>query len=124
MSFTKSKYDSCFLNQQEQSNRSIFSYVVDESMYRNQNECNNYTAPFLTYIPTGVQLRDINIDSDLRGMTRPYTKCVVYKYIPDQYFDEKTPHNPNNKKECTKAYNILPDGYIQSKTQSQTKRKL
>ncbi|NBP01440.1 MAG: hypothetical protein EBU90_15130 [Proteobacteria bacterium] len=118
MSFTKSKYDSCFLNQQEQSNRSIFSYVVDESMYRNQNECNNYTAPFLTYIPTGVQVRDINVDSDLRGMTRPYTKCVACKYTPEQYFDEKPPQNPNNKKECTKEYNILPNGYLQLKTQS------
>jgi hypothetical protein len=112
MSFTKSKYDNCFLNQQEQSNRSIFSYVVDESMYRNKNECNNYTAPFLTYIPTGVQVRDINVDSDLRGITRPYTKCTDCKYAPEQYLDEKPIKNPNNKKECSNKYNILPQGYL------------
>jgi len=113
MSFTKSKYDSCFLNQQEQSNRSITSYVLDVSMYRNKNECNNYTAPFLTYVPTGVQVRDINIDSDLKGMTRPYTKCTDCKYKPEQYFDDRSPQNPNIKNECAKEYNILPNGYIQ-----------
>ena len=111
MSFTKTKYDSCFLTQHEQSNKSIFSYVVDDSMYRNKNECNDYTPPFLTYIPSGVQERNINIDSDLRGMTKPYTKCVACKYTPEHYVNERSIQNQHNKAECTKPQMILPDGY-------------
>ena len=67
MSLKKTKYDEIFLNQQKYKNKSIFDYVVDSSMYINQNECNNYSAPFLTYIPVGTpQLNvDINAPSEL-----------------------------------------------------------
>jgi len=120
MSFTKSKYESCFLKQHEQGNKSIFNYVVDSSMYINKNECNNYTAPFLTYIPSGLNEKSVVIENELKGMTRPYTKCVSCKYQPDEpglaqmdmskqkVFD----HMPNNKRECPQDYNILPNGYF------------
>jgi hypothetical protein len=120
MSFTKTKYDSCFLEQQQQGNKSIFDYVVDQAMYVNQNECNNYTAPFLTYIPTGINAKSVVIENELKGINRPYTKCTSCKYQPD---NQNLPqvnlskqsvfnHMPNNKRECDSKYNILPQGYI------------
>ena len=120
MSFTKSKNDSCFLKQQEKGNRSIFDYVVDPSMYINQNECNNYTAPFLTYIPTGLNERSILIENELKGMNRLNTKCQSCKYEPedsnlitsDLWKQKQFNEMPNNKKECNKKYNILPKGYL------------
>lgn len=123
MSFTKTKYDSCQNQQQQQSNKSIFNYVLDNSMYINKNECNNYTAPFLTYIPTGVSSRSIDIENDLKGISRINTKCINCKYIPENIPESMqnnaSPTNekmldiyPNNKKECEHQYNILPNGYL------------
>lgn len=120
MSFTKTKYDSCFSNQQQSSNKSIFDYVVDDSKFINTNECNNYTAPFLTYIPTGVSVKNVDIENDLKGMTRPYTRCTDCQYSGDvvdatnDVLFKTKPMNvhPNNKKECASKYNILPNGYI------------
>ncbi len=114
MSFTKTKYDSCFLNQQQSSNKSIFDYVVDNSKFINQNECNNYTPPFLTYIPTGVSSKNVDVENDLKGMTRPYTRCTDCQYAGNN-IKSGVPLNvhPNNKQECKHKFNIIPNGYIQ-----------
>lgn len=126
MSFTKTKYDSCFLNQQQSSNKSIFDYVVDNSKFINQNECNNYTPPFLTYIPTGISSKNVDVENDLKGMTRPYTRCTDCQYagqvVDSQSFGNASNNikpgvplnvHPNNKQECKHNFNIVPNGYNQ-----------
>lgn len=120
MSFTKNKYDACFMKQYQESNKSIFDYVVDQSRFINKNECNNYTAPFLTYIPSGVPKMNIDIENDLKGMTKPTTKCTDCKYQPEdpnliqaEGFEYKMKDiYPHNKQQCPNEYNILPNGYI------------
>jgi hypothetical protein len=93
--------------------KSIFDYVVDQSRFVNDNECNNYTPPFLTYIPSGIPKMNVDIENDLKGMTKPMTKCSECKYKPD-HFSLSKPINiyPNNKKECSKNFNILSYGYL------------
>jgi len=123
MSFTKNKYDACFMKQYDQSNKSIFDYVIDKSRFINKNECNNYTAPFLTHIPSGVPKMNVDIENELKGMTRPVTKCAECKYHPtddtfvQSYGFDKSMIDvyPNNKKECSHNVNILPNGYLQRK---------
>ena len=123
MSFTKNKYDACFTKQHDQSNRSIFDYVVDKSRFVNKNECNNYTAPFLTYIPSGIPKMNVDIENELKGMTKPVTKCSECKYKPEDEslvqsygFDKKMMDvYPNNKGECSHNFDILPNGYLQRK---------
>ncbi len=105
--------DFCFMKNYEKQNKSIFNYVVDQSRFINDNECNNYTAPFLTYIPSGIPKMNVDIENDLKGMTRPITKCNECKYYPEN--DSLSKSNniyPNNKKECAKNFNILPYGYL------------
>ena len=63
-------------------NKSIFNYVVNSSMYVNDNQCNNYTPPFLAYMPGGIQAKNVNIENDLKGITRAYSKCQSSKYQP------------------------------------------
>lgn len=46
----------------------ISDYVLDNSMYINKNECNDYTPPFITYIPGGVP--NIDAESELKCMNR------------------------------------------------------
>lgn len=124
MSFTKNKYDDCFMKQYQQSNKSIFDYVVDNARFVNKNECNNYTAPFLTYIPSGVPKMNVDIENELKGMTKPVTKCTSCKYTPEDDslvqtygFDQKPVADvyPHNKKECAHDFNIIPNGYLQRK---------
>lgn len=139
MSSTKTKYDLCSSNQQKSSNKSIFDYIVDKSRFVNNNECNNYTAPFLTYIPSGIPNRNVDIENDLKGMSRITSKCVDCKYKPENleqvYLtqsdnsispqqplkDDNQPslfkgplynYYPNNKKECPPEYDILPNKYL------------
>ncbi len=114
MSFTKSKYDGCFLEQQKNSNKSIFDYVTDNTKFVNQNECNNYQAPFLTYIPTGISHKSVDIENELKGMTRAYTRCTECKYTPTALDAKPQPLDvpPHNKKECPVQFNILPNGYV------------
>jgi hypothetical protein len=107
MSFTKSKYDNCFIEQQKGSNKSIFDYVVDNSKYKNKSECNDFTPPFIAYIPTGVF--NVDIENDLKGMNQPYTRCSSCKFTPELDKQNST-LNVTNKREC--AHTILPKGYL------------
>mgnify|MGYP003327773498 FL=1 len=126
MSFTHSKFDTCATNQQKDANKSIFNYIVDSSRFINKNECNNYTAPFLTYIPTGVLNFNVDIENDLKGINRHNSKCNDCKFHPSeqelQQIQTEMPNGPlydkypNNKKECPKDFNILPNGYIPNTT--------
>lgn len=123
MSFTKNRYDACFMKQYKESNRSIFDYVVDSARFVNKNECNNYTAPFLTYIPSGVPNMNVDIENELKGMTKPVTKCTSCKYHPEDqdlaqssgFGGKSVDVYPHNKSECKTEFNILPSGYLQRK---------
>lgn len=104
-------------NETIQNGRSIFGYMTDSSMYINQNECNNYAPPFLTYIPTGVPKLNIDIDTELRGITRHTTKCIGCKHKPESLKDAtneftkdmyvKVDQSPHNKQECHPDYSIF-----------------
>ena len=115
MSLKKTKYDDIFLNQQKYKTKSIFDYIVDSSMYINKNECNNYSAPFLTYIPVGTPQLNVDIENDLRGADRPITRCKETTYVPENIelatnidLGKRQVYNqyPNNKKECLPQYSV------------------
>lgn len=117
MSFTKSKNDACFSKQQQSSNKSVFDYVVDNSKFVNQNECFDNTSGFIAYIPTGVSVKNVDIENDLKGMTRPYTRCIDCQYQSTNVnLPQLTSSNKQyNKKECEAKLQILPNGYIVKK---------
>lgn len=104
--FTKTKYDTCFSEQQVSSNKSMFDYVVDNAKYVNVNECNNYSPPFLTYVPSGVAVQNIDIENDLMGINKPYTRCNSCKYTNTKLDEVNKPLDvyPHNKKECKTVF--------------------
>jgi hypothetical protein len=116
------KKDSCFMKESSRQ-KSIFNYVVDQSRFVNNNECNNYTPPFLTYIPSGIPKMNVDLENELKGMNNPIAKCTECKYNPENNtLVQVNPINfkpqnfyPNNKKECLNEYNILPNGYLRKK---------
>lgn len=110
MSFSNWKYDACYFNQQVAANASIFNYVTDNSMYVNKNECNNFTPPFLAYIPSGIPEKSVEIENDLKGINRQMTHCNDLKFNPEQAAQHDTSHL--KRKECAKEYNPVPNGYL------------
>lgn len=115
MSFTNTKYDNCALNQQESTNKSIFSYVVDPNYFVNQRKCFDVTPPFLSYIPMGIPKQNVDIENDLRGINRVNTKCTSCKYQPnDNNLIQTVDSQPvYNLKTCTHDNQIRPQGYFQ-----------
>ncbi|NDC96120.1 hypothetical protein EB118_16070 [bacterium] len=119
MSLTKFNNDTCYMQQKDAQNKSIFDYVTDISQFKNKNQCADYTPPFLSYIPLGVPTQNIDIENDLKGMPRPLSKCTDDKYKPtDTQLAQTvstTPFNefPNNMAECDPDKKILPDGYYE-----------
>ena len=111
MSQTHFKSDNCFLNQTNKSNKSIIDYTINPNPFINKNECVDYTqTSFINYIPKGIPQINIDIENELRGSTRVNTKCQECKYNPEDIQIQV----PSNKKECTSAFKILPNGYYQN----------
>lgn len=118
------KNDECYINQQNQGNKSIFNYITDTSMFVNKNQCFDITPPFLSYIPVGVPTQNVDIENDLRGAVRTNTRCASCKYTPsnNQLTTDGMANNkkldllPNNRQYCKPEYKILPNGYYNNPT--------
>lgn len=100
-----------FLHTENQYKKSIFKYIVNDSMYVNKNECNDYTPPFLTYISSGIKPQNIDIENELRGSFYHNTKCIKCKY--GGILQSQPSYTP--KPECPKSLKILPYGYLSNK---------
>ena len=111
----KTTNDSCYLIQRQQSNGSVFDYYTDVSMYENKNKCNDFTPPFIAYIPSGITNKSVELESDLKGITRSNSRCMYNKYIPtDPDLSERLDSTPlyKNNNYCKNNYKLLPNGYI------------
>jgi hypothetical protein len=115
------KNDECYINQQNQGNKSIFNYVTDTSMFINKNQCFDVTPPFLSYIPIGIPTHNVDIENNLRGVHRNNTKCASCKYTPedinlannttDMSKQQQVNMPPHNRPLCKPEFQILPKGY-------------
>lgn len=121
MSHTNFKNDSCFLNQTNKSNKSILDYTLDTSAFVNKNECSDFTPTFLSYIPSGTKEINIDLENELRGSTRPNTKCASCKFNPSEIHDHTNDMSiiktqpidtKHNKQECKPEFKILPNGHF------------
>lgn len=91
--------------------KSISDYVLDNSMYINKNECNDYTPPFITYIPSGVP--NIDAENELKGMNRKIYRNPnpsLAQGMLNGVSDPSVQKESWSKKECETK--ILPKGYI------------
>jgi hypothetical protein len=117
MSQTNFRNDTCFLNQQNTSNKSILNYTLDTTAFINKNECSDFTPTFLNYIPSGIKPLDIDLENELRGSVRSSSKCTDCKFNPKEIYTNLG--NETNikqtplyvKPECKVDFKILPNGY-------------
>lgn len=100
-----------FLETEFQFGKNIFDYIIDNSMYINKNECNDYTPPFITYMPGGVP--NIDAENELKGMNRQIYKTPNPSLAQGSLTDVgkiKLEKESWSKKECETQ--ILPNGYF------------
>ena len=119
LNMNKQIYDSCYSAQRSSSNGSIFDYYTDNSMFVNKNKCDDFTPPFISYTPIGIGQKNINLENDLKGITRNNSRCASFKYIPnDSNLIERldTTIIDISSKNCANEFKILPDGYISGNT--------
>jgi hypothetical protein len=111
---SKFRSEDCNQNQQGSENHSIFKYMTDTNMYINKNRCLDDTPSFMPYISTGIPTQSVDIENDLRGITRPNTRCSSKKWqSPDQELIETVSTVPvYNKELCKPEQKILPSGYF------------
>lgn len=123
MAQTNFRNDTCFQNQQNAGNKTIFDYVIDTSAYINKNECFDSTPTFLSYIPVGTPQINVDLENELRGSNRANTRCSDCKFRPlDEILtsndlqsfttQNKLNRYPNNVQSCSKPFQILPNGYF------------
>ena len=113
MSLTNFREDACYLGQQETNNKSIFNYVTDTVRYQNKNKCKDFTPPFISY---NLPQASIDIENDLKGMTRNYSKCTSCNFKPQNLELSSNGGVPDTSistnDECQPDNKILPGGYI------------
>ncbi|NBU33908.1 hypothetical protein EB118_02120 [bacterium] len=107
MSLTSANNDECYLQQKDTNNNGIFSYVTDVSRHEHKEHCANYNPPFIGYVPRGVSAGlSLEVENDLKGITRVYSKCTDKKYAPIdenlvQGLSKKIVNaDPHNLREC------------------------
>ena len=112
MSFNRRMYDDCSTSIKLTQSKSPGNYMLYDGKFYNQNQCR---------IPKGIVSGNevslskrnlVDLESDLRGQTRPLSDCFGDKYQPSG--SEKLIH----QKECSMFnYNetALPDGIPQYK---------
>lgn len=115
---SKFRSDDCYQGQQNNDNHSIFGYMTDTNMYINKNSCLDDTPNFMPYIQSGIPVQNVDIENDLRGITRNNTRCSSKKWQSPQPELAETLSTipvdlyPNNKQLCKSEQKILPNGYF------------
>lgn len=111
---SKFRSEDCNKSQQNNDNHSIFKYMTNTNMYINKNTCLDNTPSYMPYISSGIPTQSVDIENDLRGITRPNTRCSSKKWqSPDQELIETISTVPIfNKELCTPEQKILPQGYF------------
>lgn len=114
------KANACFIYEKDKNSKSIFDYVTDVSLYKNEKQCADFTPPFLGYVQAGIPQMNVDIENDLRGADRLVSKCGTCKYTPNDASVaseglSKVKSQYYKLDECTDDMKILPKGYYQKK---------
>jgi hypothetical protein len=92
MSLNRTMYDECSYRHELRRQSSALSYILDPVMYKRCKPCRHelgLVGGNEVSLATHGSL--VDIENDLRGQTRPVTKCPAFKYLPraDGYIQGK-----------------------------------
>lgn len=82
MSFNRLQYDNCTYRQDLRQSVGTLSYVLDSAKYENCNKCRHELGLVGGSNVSHIKGNLVDLENDLRGQTRPMTRCPDYKYKP------------------------------------------
>lgn len=83
-SFTRDLYDTCEYDKYLQESTGSFKWL-SQQVYENPTNCHVDQSPFLRGSAYGVERNDIDIESELRNITRVNSRCPELKYDPSKH---------------------------------------
>lgn len=75
-------YDQCSYNTELRQSTAPLSYVLDVSKYQRCDTCRPELGIVGGTAVSHINGNLVDLENDLRGQTRPATKCPAYKYLP------------------------------------------
>jgi len=101
--FSRSLYDDCSIVKKDTESVGPFQWVTDKNVIEQSNSVNCYT-PFLPNPFNSIPKENIDIESDLRGQTRPLSKCPSAKYQKSELAKLPQLEDCNNTSQLTPEY--------------------
>ncbi len=84
MSWTRLSNDSCAYAKYLDQSVNHVPYVFDPIKYENCNKCQNQVGLLGGTNVSHIKGNIVDLENDLRGQTRPATKCPSYKHFPSE----------------------------------------
>lgn len=82
-SFTRSSYDDCALKKKNDESEAPFQWATDNLVAESNEDCFLASSPFMHQPFKSVPSTAVDTESDLRGQTRPLSKCPSSRFNPD-----------------------------------------
>lgn len=85
MSFNRLQYDDCSYQKYLKQSSDFISHLFDPVRYERppEQKCRMEFGVIGATNVSHVMASMVDVENDLRGQTRPYTKCPKYDYVPD-----------------------------------------
>lgn len=80
MSLNRLKYDKCAHVEQIRMSQTPLTYIMDPSRFENENPCRHEFGLVGTPSVSVISGNMVDLESDLRGITRPASECSSLQY--------------------------------------------
>jgi hypothetical protein len=91
--FTRKSADNCAVQQKDNQNKNAFGLMVDSSVIESDETCFQAAAPFKHNPFKSIPKNVVDVESELRGQTRPMSHCPSIT-------NKMTKYPPETVKEC------------------------
>lgn len=82
MSMNRLKYDQCAKEEATRISTTPFAYLIDPIRYQNENKCRHEFGLLGGANVSHISGNLVDLESDLKGITRPHTQCAENDYAP------------------------------------------
>jgi len=82
MSFNRLAYDHCRYARELNENTNVLKYIINENRYEHPNKCRHELGILGGAAVSHVRGNVVDMESELRGITRNLSKCVISQTKP------------------------------------------
>jgi|SRR3989344_2296463 len=101
MAFSRSFYDTCEYSRSLSENRSVLTWLLDPNKHYNCNPCRIDFGVVGGNNVSTYRGNHVDLESELRGQTRAYSRCPEKKYQPGTVIQGKDKRNVKHLRSCS-----------------------